>query len=154
MRSIKLLIILILLWGFNLQAVEQESALVRAKIKVFRSPTCSCCSRWITHIKDNSFTVKDYVLKGAINKSSYGIPQNMRSCHTAIVDGYIIEGHVPAQDIINLLKLKPDITGISVPNMPVGTPGMEMGDKKDSYKVFAFSKSKPTKVFNSYNYKQ
>ena len=120
-------------------------------IVVYRSPSCECCGKWLEHLKKNNFNVKDILTEDVqAVKQKYGISVAMSSCHTAIVDGYIVEGHVPANDIINLLKTKPKIAGISVPGMPMGTPGMEMGGKKDAYKVMSFDKENDYKVFNSY----
>ena len=120
-------------------------------IVVYRSPSCECCGKWLEHLKKNNFNVKDILTEDVqAVKQKYGISAAMSSCHTAIVDGYIVEGHVPANDIINLLKTKPKIVGISVPGMPMGTPGMEMGGKKDVYKVMSFDKENDYKVFNSY----
>ena len=120
-------------------------------IVVYRSPTCTCCEKWLEHLKKNNFNVKDIVTEDiqAI-KNKYGVSAAMASCHTALVDGYVIEGHVPANDIMKLLKTKPKIVGIAVPGMPSGTPGMEMGDRKDSYKVMSFDKENHYEVFNSY----
>ena len=120
-------------------------------IVVYRSPSCACCGKWLEHLKNNNFNVKDILTEDVqAVKQKYGISAAMSSCHTAIVDGYIVEGHVPANDIINLLKTRPKIVGISVPGMPMGTPGMEMGGKKDAYKVMSFDKENDYKVFNSY----
>ncbi len=121
------------------------------KIEVYRSPTCGCCSKWIKHLQDNQFIVEDHVtneMQGV--KDKYGVPKNLASCHTAIVNGYVVEGHVPAADIKKLLKLKPAVVGITVPGMPSGTPGMEMGGKKDPYKVISFDNENKHKVFSSY----
>ena len=121
------------------------------EIMVYRSPTCGCCSKWIAHLKENNFKVEDIVTKDVQTiKDKYGVPKAMASCHTAIVNGYVVEGHVPANDIKALLKIKPSIVGISVPGMPVGTPGMEMGNRKDAYKVVGFDKNNQYQIFNSY----
>ena len=120
-------------------------------IVVYRSPTCECCGKWLEHLKKNNFNVKDIVTEDVqAIKNKYGVPKALTSCHTAIVDGYVIEGHVPANDIMKLLKTKPKIVGIAVPGMPSGTPGMEMGDRKDSYKVMSFDKENHYEIFNSY----
>ncbi|ESS71351.1 hypothetical protein MGMO_105c00030 [Methyloglobulus morosus KoM1] len=120
-------------------------------IVVNRSPTCSCCGKWVEHLEQNNFNVKD-IVSGDVQaiKNKYGITQDLASCHTAIVDGYVVEGHVPASDIRTLLKNKPDIVGLTVPGMPNGTPGMEMGGKKDAYEVIGFDKKNQHHVFNSY----
>ena len=86
-------------------------------------------------------------------KKKHGVSDDMASCHTAIVDGYVIEGHVPADDINALLKTKPDVVGIAVPQMPNGTPGMEMGDKKDPYNVISFDRANNYQVFKSHTEK-
>ena len=122
-----------------------------ANIEVYRSPTCGCCGKWLKHLEDNNFNVKDVVLNDMESvKEQHGVPKELASCHTAIVDGYVIEGHVPADDIITLLKSKPEIKGISVPGMPTGAPGMEMGGRKDPYRVIAFDKHNKSQIFNSY----
>jgi hypothetical protein len=120
-------------------------------IVVYRSPTCECCGRWLEHLKKNNFNVKDIVTDDIqAVKNKYGVSEAMASCHTAIVDGYEVEGHVPANDIMKLLKTKPKIVGIAVPGMPGGTPGMEMGDRKDAYKVMSFDRENHYEIFNSY----
>jgi len=120
-------------------------------IVVYRSPTCECCGKWLEHLKKNNFNVKDIVTDDVqAIKNKYGVSEAMASCHTAIVDGYVIEGHVPANDIIKLLKTKPKIVGIAVPGMPSGTPGMEMGDRKDAYNVMSFDKENHYEIFHSY----
>jgi len=83
-------------------------------------------------------------------KNKYGVTQELASCHTALVNGYVVEGHVPTNDIRTLLKNKPEVVGITVPGMPSGTPGMEMGGKKDAYQVISFDKKNQQQVFNSY----
>jgi hypothetical protein len=121
-------------------------------IVVYRSPSCNCCGKWLEHLKKNNFNVKDIITDDVQSvKNKYGVLAEMTSCHTAIIDGYVVEGHVPADDIKNLLKTKPKIVGISVPGMPKGTPGMEMGGKKDAYDVMSFDKENNYKVFNSYH---
>jgi hypothetical protein len=120
-------------------------------IVVYRSPTCECCGKWIEHLQKNNFNVKEIVTDDVqTTKDKYGVPKEMASCHTAIVEGYVIEGHVPANDIMKLLKNKPKIVGIAVPGMPSGTPGMEMGDRKDAYNVMSFDKENHYEVFDSY----
>ncbi|WP_292431510.1 DUF411 domain-containing protein [Methylobacter sp.] len=131
--------------------VKAESSGKPIDIVVHRSPTCMCCGKWVAHLKENNFNVKDIVTDNVqAIKDKYGITKELASCHTAIVDGYAIEGHVPANDIKTLLKTKPKVVGLAVPGMVNGSPGMEMGDKKDPYKVVSFDHKKHTKVFNSY----
>ncbi len=118
-------------------------------VVVYRSPSCGCCGKWVQHLKDNNFNVIDNVVHDVDSvKRKYGVPSELASCHTAIVGDYVIEGHVPIEDIEKLLSLKADVSGIAVPGMPVGTPGMEMGDRKDAYKVIAFDKEGRKQVFS------
>ena len=106
----------------------------------------------MAHLEENGFTVKDkFAMNLAAIKDQVGIPRNMTSCHTAFVGDYIIEGHVPAQDIKRLLLEKPAVNGLSVPKMPIGSPGMEVGDRRDPYTVFTFEQDGKLGVFNRYN---
>jgi hypothetical protein len=120
-------------------------------IVVYRNPSCSCCGKWLQHLQQHQFNVQDNVTDDMDSiKFKYGVPKNLASCHTAIVNGYVVEGHVPAGDIKAMLKNKPPIAGISVPGMTTGTPGMEMGDRMDAFSVIAFDKNGKTEIFNSY----
>ena len=144
--------LVMVLFVFN-AAIKAEtlSADKPVDIVVYRSPTCECCGKWLEHLKKNNFTVKDIVTDDVqAIKDKYGVSEAMASCHTAIVDGYVIEGHVPAEDIMNLLKTKPKIVGIAVPGMPSGTPGMEMGGRKDAYDVMSFDKENHYEIFHHY----
>lgn len=145
MNTSKLLLITGLLAAFNIAAEEAANPL---EMTVYRSPTCGCCENWQDHVKENNFTIKDIVSDDmdAIKKK-HGIPAQLGSCHTAIIGGYVIEGHVPAKDIQKLLKEKPDVVGITAPGMPAGSPGMEMGNRKDDYRVMSFDKDGNFKVF-------
>ncbi len=145
------LVFILLLSSFNLMANEIKVPMASVEIEVYRSPSCGCCSKWVKHLEENNFTVKDVVTNDVSSiKNKYAVPQEMSSCHTAIVNGYVVEGHVPANDIKQMLLNKPNIIGISVPAMPVGTPGMEMGERKDPYQVVSFDKDKKVQVVNSY----
>ena len=121
---------------------------------MYRDPACTCCGAWMKHLQSQGFTVKNVPTADMISfKQKQGVTDDLASCHTAIIDGYVVEGHVPSDDIKRLLAQKPDnIRGIAVPGMPVGTPGMEMGDKKDSYAVVSFDKKGQTKVFKQYSF--
>jgi hypothetical protein len=119
-------------------------------ITVYKSPTCGCCSKWVRHLQDNGFEVEAINRKDMNSvKSEAGIPRQLASCHTAIIGGYVIEGHVPAVDIKRLLKERPDVAGLTVPGMPMGSPGME-GPRQDKYEVLTFTKSGDTAVFRRY----
>ncbi len=121
------------------------------EMTVYKSPTCGCCHKWIEHMEENGFTVKAVDVRD-VNpvKQHYGINPNQASCHTALVEGYVVEGHVPASDVKRMLAEKPDILGLSVPGMPVGSPGMEMGDRVDNYSVMAIDHQGNSRVFNQY----
>ena len=151
MKVLKIfLAIALLVFNADIKA-ESLSADKPVDIVVYRSPSCNCCGKWLEHLKQNNFNVKDIVTHDVqATKNKYGVSEEMASCHTAMVDGYVIEGHVPATDIMKLLKTKPKIVGISVPGMPSGTPGMEMGGKKDPYNVMSFDRENHYQVFNSY----
>lgn len=120
------------------------------EITVYKSPTCGCCTKWVSHLEESGFEVN------AINrndmpsiKQQYGIASQQQSCHTAIINGYVIEGHVPAADIKRLLTEKPNIHGLTAPGMPMGSPGME-GPRKDAYDVLAIDRQGKTTVFSSH----
>ena len=120
-------------------------------ITVYRSASCSCCGKWLEHLKANNFNVKDMVMEDVLPiKQKQGITDKLASCHTALVGNYVIEGHVPANDIMKLLKSKPKVIGLAVPGMVNGSPGMEMGDHKNAYEVVSFDKDQKTAAFSSY----
>ena len=121
-------------------------------ITVYRDANCQCCHKWIEHLQKHDFQVDDQIRSDMTAvKQQLGLPIKMASCHTAVVDGYLIEGHVPADDIKQLLADKPaDIKGLSVPQMPVGTPGMEMGQRKDPFIVFSFDQADNFESYNRY----
>ncbi|MGQ0646509.1 MAG: DUF411 domain-containing protein [Gemmatimonadaceae bacterium] len=120
-------------------------------MQVYKSPTCGCCKAWVDKMRGAGFEVRvtdldDNALQA--EKARRGVTENLGSCHTAIVNGYVVEGHVPAEDIKRLLQEKPAVAGIAAPGMPRGSPGMEMPNgAKDSYTVVAFTKSGKTTVF-------
>lgn len=120
-------------------------------IQVYKSPTCGCCGDWVDHLKANGFDVS-VTETNNLNpiKADAGLTPALASCHTAFVGDYVIEGHVPAQDIHRLIEQAPDAKGLSVPGMPAGSPGMEMGDRKDDYQVLLFNAEGQTRVFSSY----
>jgi hypothetical protein len=131
--------------------IFMQSVSAEPEMTVYKSPTCGCCGKWITHMEENGFKVNPIdVIEMNIVKAKYGIHRNLASCHTAVVDGYFVEGHVPADDVKRLLSEKPDVLGLSVPGMPVGSPGMEMGDRVDRYSVLAIDKEGNTQIFNQY----
>jgi hypothetical protein len=116
---------------------------------VYKSPTCGCCGLWVDHMRAAGFTVieRDTSDVGAV-KDRLGVLPSLGSCHTAIVAGYVVEGHVPADDVIRLLEERPAIVGIAVPGMPAGSPGMESARPFVPYDVIAFDKNGRTNVFS------
>src|SRR5829696_4530089 len=118
-------------------------------ITVYKDPSCGCCTKWVEHLRANGFApeVHDRSDMDAL-KDSLGVPAALRSCHTAVVGKYVIEGHVPAADVKRLLAAKPTKTvGVAVPGMPAGSPGMEMGARVDRYDVIAFAPGGATRIF-------
>jgi hypothetical protein len=116
-------------------------------IAVYKDPSCGCCKSWIEHLIKHGYRVdaKDSPDMTEI-KHTLGVPNALSACHTGMVNGYLIEGHVPAADIDRLLAQKPKIAGLAVPGMPMGSPGME-GGKAQHYQVVAFDKAGKTTVF-------
>ncbi len=129
-------------------AGRQTSLSAVNKLMVFRSPTCGCCEQWVDHMTAAGFQVQDKVTDEMVMvKQRYGVPPQLESCHTALVNGYVIEGHVPAADVQRLLAERPDVAGIAAPGMPAGSPGMEQGDRIDPYRVVSFTAGGATAIF-------
>lgn len=115
-------------------------------ITVYHSPTCGCCKEWVKHLQQNGFPVKSIEQADVTPiKTELGVPKKLVSCHTALVAGYVIEGHVPAADIKRLLAEKPKVAGLTAPGMPPASPGMDMG--KDPYDVLTFDLTGATTVW-------
>jgi len=123
------------------------------RIEVWKSPTCGCCKDWIAHLEANGFSVSSFDEGNSEARERLGMPVRFGSCHTAAVQGYAIEGHVPAREIYRLLDEKPDAIGLSVPAMPRGSPGMDgpaYGGIKDPYDVLLIDSDGVASVFQSY----
>ncbi len=137
------------------QSVEATGAEAAAQplVTVYKSPTCGCCEDWITHMEENGYVVEAHDTNDLVAlKTENHVPSQLQSCHTAIIDGYVIEGHVPAEDINQLLAERPDVTGLAVPGMPVGSPGMEVdGYDAQPFDVIAFDQAGDVQVFASHN---
>lgn len=118
-------------------------------IDVYKSPTCGCCSKWVDHLRQAGFEVRTTDTRDLADfKAGHGVPRQVESCHTALAGGYVLEGHVPAADVKRLLRERPAITGLAVPGMPIGSPGMEVpGTEAEPYEVVAFDKDGDTEVF-------
>jgi hypothetical protein len=120
-------------------------------VTVFKDPNCGCCKSWVEHLRKHGFDVvaRDTSDVSGIKRSAR-VPDRLVSCHTAFVEGYVVEGHVPAADIQRMLKEKPKVAGIAVAGMPAGSPGMEVGSRVDKYDVVAFNRDGTTRVFASH----
>ncbi len=119
-------------------------------VEVFKSPTCTCCTAWMAHMTDAGFKLEARdMVNSDLNrlKIRLGLKPEQSSCHTAIIDGYVIEGHVPADDVRRLLAEKPDAAGLAAPGMPLGSPGMEDDGPKEPYDVLLIRKDGTSEVF-------
>ncbi|QIL79613.1 DUF411 domain-containing protein [Diaphorobacter sp. HDW4A] len=127
-------------------------------VEVWKDPNCGCCGDWIKHMEDNGFAVTAHDSGNTAMRAKLGLPARLGSCHTALVGSYLLEGHVPASDVHKLLKQKPKALGLTVPGMPVGSPGMDgpdYGGRKDPYEVLLVTRNLmnsdvSTSVFTSY----
>ena len=138
----------------RISAATQEN-IDMPKVFSYRSASCGCCKKWINHLRDNGLQVVDNIVEDvSAIKNQYQIPNNLRSCHSAQIANYTIEGHVPIESINKLFREKPNINGIAVPGLPLGSPGMEMHSHEshshdyENYKVVSFSKTGKTKIFD------
>ena len=123
-------------------------------VEVWKDPNCGCCKDWMAHLQAAGFQVTGIDKGNTAARAAFGMPLKLGSCHTARVQGYVIEGHVPASDIKRLLADKPNALGLAVPGMPIGSPGMdgpEYGNRRDAYQVLLVKKDGSTQVFNSYS---
>lgn len=136
--------LLVLIGAVALMAPQRSAA---ADIMVYKSPTCGCCGKWIEHMEKAGFSV-DVENRQDLRpiKAELGVPRSLQSCHTAVVGGYLVEGHVPPDLVQRMLDEKPDIKGLAVPGMPMGSPGME-GPRKDEYDVLSIGVDGQTKVY-------
>lgn len=155
-QLIQLLTLSLVAIAASILLVSDPSLAVPSKspeINVYRDPSCSCCGGWIDYLAAQGFQPTSMATSDMETlKQQYGVPEGLASCHTAVIDKYVIEGHVPVEDIKRLLVEKPKVTGIAVPGMPIGTPGMENGDRKDSFTVFSFNKQGKTAAFDRYTF--
>lgn len=132
---------------FAVSLAQAEPALT---IDVHRDANCGCCTAWIDHLEDNGFIVNDHVEADMTAvKIRLGVPPRLASCHTGVINGQFVEGHVPAADILKL-RQRPDLLGLAVPGMPVGSPGMEMGERRDSYAVIGLDQQQGEHIISRY----
>lgn len=119
-------------------------------IEVYRDPNCGCCKAWIGQLQDNGFSVNEHVESDmSAVKQRLGVPPRLASCHTGVIDGQFVEGHVPAADILKL-RQQPDLLGAAVPGMPAGSPGMEAGGRQQAYQVIGLGKQGDERVLGDY----
>jgi len=123
-------------------------------VEVWKDPNCGCCQDWVDHMQAHGFQVQVHATGNNAVRARLGLPQKLGSCHTALVGGYVVEGHVPASDVRALLQQKPQALGLAVPGMPVGSPGMDgpvYGNRRDPYDVLLVVHDGSTRVFKRYN---
>lgn len=131
------------------KSAQPKPAAKPLMLAVYKTPTCGCCSKWVDHMKQNGFTVQVTDLNDlSAIKSKHGVPSKVQSCHTGVINGYVVEGHVPASDVKRMLKELPAISGIAVPGMPQGSPGMEApGAVQPPYDVVTFDRRGETRLY-------
>ena len=134
----------------SLLALAPLARSAQVAVEVWKDPNCGCCGEWVKHVEANGFAVKVNNTGNNAARARLGIPAALGSCHTAEVAGYAVEGHVPAADIRRLLAEKPNAVGIALPGMPIGSPGMEQGGRRDPYDVLLVAKGGGTRVFQSH----
>lgn len=140
-------LVLLMLAVLAVAAVLQAAAAQAQVAAVYMSPYCGCCGKWVDHLRQNGFSVDKRMVEDlAPVRSRYGVPAELASCHTAVVDGYVVEGHVPASDIRRLLDERPSARGLAAPGMPAGAPGMESAGY-EPYVVLLFDERGTTTVF-------
>jgi hypothetical protein len=121
-----------------------------APMEVYKTQSCGCCVAWMEHLEEHGFETEGRDMASGLLarlKIESGIAPETASCHTALIDGYVIEGHVPAEDIRRLLEERPDAVGLSVPGMPLGSPGMDQGPEREAYDVLLIREDGSTEVF-------
>jgi hypothetical protein len=132
-------------------ASAAHATAARTQISVWKTPSCGCCKDWVKQLQANGFEVVTYDVKETASKrQSVGIAAKYGSCHTGLVNGYVLEGHVPAREVQRMLREKPAAIGLAVPGMPVGSPGMEMGTAADAFDVLLVLKDGSARVFQTY----
>jgi hypothetical protein len=122
-------------------------------VKIWKDPNCGCCQDWVKHLNKSGFATRVHDEGNTAARTRLGVPAKLGSCHTGLVGGYAIEGHVPAREVQRLLKEKPKAVGLAVPGMPVGSPGMDSpayGDQRDPYDVLLVLADGSTRVYQSY----
>jgi hypothetical protein len=144
----RLIFKLVLIGVLSMQVAAHAASTV---VDVYKSASCGCCEAWVRHLRDAGFTVNAHNVENPSDyRAKHHIPDELGSCHTAVVGDYAVEGHVPAAEIKRLLAEKPKARGLAVPSMPLGSPGME-GPRKDPYDVFLVKTDRQRSVYKHYN---
>jgi hypothetical protein len=139
-----------LLSTFPLLLLATVRAGAQGMATVYKDPSCGCCTKWVELLRNSGFTVTIKNI-AELDRSRYAVPTALRSCHTAVIDGRIVEGHVPVADVQRMLKQGSAVAGLAVPGMPIGSPGMEVpGTSPQPFAVLAFDKAGSSRVFASY----
>lgn len=152
--TLSALMIVFLMFSLSACSEDKQSEAGSEEISaiMFKNPTCQCCDKWAVYLEQNGFSVsvEEPANMSAVKRAN-GIPYTMESCHTALIGGYVVEGHVPHEDIRKMLEEQPEATGIAVPGMPIGSPGMETpGKPAESYNVYLFGGGGNPTVFSTH----
>jgi len=145
-RTVLLLFVLALTLSSSVIAAGEQ-------VTIYKIASCSCCKLWMEHLKQNDFRVLAHDVRNtAPYRQKYGVPETLQSCHTAVVENYVVEGHVPAREIKRIVKERPAVTGLAVPGMPLGSPGMEppKSSRRDAYSVVLIAPGAKTSVYQAY----
>lgn len=133
------------------QPLGAPAASPKDRVSVWKTPNCGCCGEWVSHLRSNGFDVVTHDVKDtAPMRQNLGLAEKFGSCHTGLLGIYVLEGHVPAKEMRRLLREKPQALGLAVPGMPVGSPGMEMGNASDAFDVLLVLKDGNSRVYQSY----
>ena len=145
---------LMMLLALSTAPLDALAAASERMMTVWKDPDCGCCAEWVKHLEKNGFVVKVFDTGNQAIRTQLAVPSKFGSCHTALIQGYVIEGHVPAADIQRLIKDQPRALGLAVPKMPIGSPGMdgpEYRGRRDPYEVLLIQKDGRSSIFSSYN---
>lgn len=141
-------------WAASVIAPLGAQPLKGTPVEVWKDASCGCCGDWITHMENNGFKITVHDTGNNAVRARLGLPTKYGSCHTALVGGYVVEGHVPASDVQRLLRETPQALGLAVPGMPIGSPGMDgavYGGRRDRYDTLLVSRAGSSRVFQSHS---
>jgi len=146
-KSMRTLLFIVIIFFSSESLLLADDGLAK-NIIVYKNPECTCCNKWIKYLEEHDYNVTAIdTLDIFAEKKRLGVPPEIKACHTAVIDGYVVEGHLTHRDIKRLLLFRPDIKGIAVPGMPIGTPGMERGNTIEPYNVMSFDEEGNIEVF-------